>query len=171
MRFPSKETVERLRREFPIGTRVKLVKMDDVQAPPIGTHGTVIGVDDAGSIMVAWDNGSGLSVAYGEDVCRKIREGGAVMPNEFLEDLYFGRISPWDSRETITPEMQEVQKRIQDAVQKLEERLSEDNILLLESILSDYGDYEGLADCRAFKDGFRLGVKCAMDTFRPLRRS
>lgn len=74
MRFPSKEIIERLRREFPVGTRVELVKMDDIQAPPIGTLGTVRGVDDIGSIMVAWDNGSGLSVAYGEDSCRKIRE-------------------------------------------------------------------------------------------------
>lgn len=74
MPFPPKEIVERLRREYPIGTRVQLVKMDDVQAPPIGTLGTVQGVDDIGSILVAWDTGSGLSVAYGEDVCRKISE-------------------------------------------------------------------------------------------------
>lgn len=76
MRFPNKAIVERLRREFPTGTRVELVKMDDPQAPPIGTQGTVRGVDDAGSIMVAWDNGSGLSVAYGEDVCRVIQQEG-----------------------------------------------------------------------------------------------
>ncbi|WP_298031072.1 DUF4314 domain-containing protein [uncultured Dysosmobacter sp.] len=74
MRFPSRETVERLRREFPAGTRVELVKMDDVQAPPIGTRGTCRGVDDVGSILVAWDNGCGLSVAYGEDVCRKVAD-------------------------------------------------------------------------------------------------
>ena len=74
MRFPSREIIERLRREFPAGTRVELVKMDDVQAPPIGTLGTVKGVDDIGSIMVAWDTGSGLSVAYGEDVCRKVTD-------------------------------------------------------------------------------------------------
>ncbi|MGI5965432.1 MAG: DUF6809 family protein [Anaerotruncus rubiinfantis] len=83
----------------------------------------------------------------------------------FLKDLYFGKISPWDSRKSITPEMREVQKRIDDAVRQLEERLSEEDIRLLESLLSEYGDYEGLADCRAFKDGFRLGFKCAMDTF------
>ncbi len=71
MRFPSKEIIERLRREFPAGTRVELVRMDDVQAPPIGTLGTVRGVDDIGSIMVAWDNGSGLNVVYGEDLVRK----------------------------------------------------------------------------------------------------
>lgn len=71
MRFPSKETVERIREEYPVGTHVELVQMDDPQAPPVGTKGTVRGVDDIGSIMVAWDNGSGLSVAYGEDICRR----------------------------------------------------------------------------------------------------
>ena len=68
----SRETVEHLRREYPIGCRVQLVRMDDVQAPPIGTEGTVRGVDDIGSIMVSWDTGSSLSVAYGEDLCRRI---------------------------------------------------------------------------------------------------
>lgn len=73
MRFPDKDIVEGLRREYPAGTRVELVRMDDFQAPPIGTKGTVRGVDDTGSIMVSWDNGCGLSVVYGEDICRKIK--------------------------------------------------------------------------------------------------
>ena len=72
MFFPRREMVEALRREYPAGTRVELVKMDDLQAPPAGTIGTVIGVDDIGSIMVNWDNGSGLNVVYGEDVVRKV---------------------------------------------------------------------------------------------------
>ena len=72
MRFPSKETVERIRKEYPVGTRVELVQMDDTQAPPVGTKGTVRGVDDIGSIMVDWDNGCGLSVAWGADHCRRI---------------------------------------------------------------------------------------------------
>lgn len=73
MRFPSKEVVERIRKEFPSGTRVELLQMDDPQAPPIGTQGTVMGVDDIGSIMVAWDNGSGLSVAFGKDLGQKVK--------------------------------------------------------------------------------------------------
>lgn len=72
MKFPSREIVERVRREFPAGCRVELVKMDDIQAPPIGTRGTVIGVDDTGSVMVRWDNGSGLHVVYGEDRCKRV---------------------------------------------------------------------------------------------------
>ena len=70
MMFPKKEIIERIRKEYPKGTRVRLIKMDDMQAPPIGTKGTVRGVDDTGSILVSWDNGSGLNVVYGEDKCR-----------------------------------------------------------------------------------------------------
>ncbi len=69
--FPSRETVERIRKQYPVGCRVELLRMDDVQAPPIGTKGTVTGVDDTASIMVNWDNGSGLNVVYGEDSCRR----------------------------------------------------------------------------------------------------
>lgn len=72
MRFPSRETVERVRKEYPRGTRVELLRMDDVQAPPIGTQGTVLGVDDTGSLLMRWDNGSGLNVVYGEDLVRKV---------------------------------------------------------------------------------------------------
>ena len=72
MMFPSKEIVEKLKKEYPKGTKVQLVAMDDFQAPPIGTKGTVIGVDDTGSIMVAWDNGSSLNVVYDVDKCIKI---------------------------------------------------------------------------------------------------
>lgn len=68
----SHEIVERLRRQYPAGCRVELLEMNDTQAPPVGTLGTVIGVDDIGSIMVRWDNGCGLSVAYGEDRCRRV---------------------------------------------------------------------------------------------------
>ena len=60
MKFTSKQIVK------------ELVKMDDIQGQPVGIKGTVIGVDDIGSIMVAWDNGSSLHIVYGEDMCKKI---------------------------------------------------------------------------------------------------
>ena len=72
--FPSREIVERIKKQYPVGCRVELVRMDDVQAPPIGTKGIVYGVDDSGSILVNWDNGSGLNVVYGVDSCRKLGE-------------------------------------------------------------------------------------------------
>jgi len=70
--FPSRETVERIKKQYPAGCRVELVRMNDVQAPPIGTKGTVVGVDDTGSVMVRWDNGSSLNVVFDEDFCRNI---------------------------------------------------------------------------------------------------
>ena len=74
MRMISKETLQALRERYPAGTRVELVQMDDAQAPAVGTKGTVRDVDDMGSIMVAWDNGCGLNVVYGVDICRKVVE-------------------------------------------------------------------------------------------------
>lgn len=57
---------------YPTGTRVKLVEMNDIQAPPIGTLGTVMYVDDIGTIHIKWDNGSTLGAAYPEDRGTKI---------------------------------------------------------------------------------------------------
>ena len=74
MKMPSRALVESMRRKYPEGARVELDFMDDPQAPPRGTRGTVLGVDDIGSIMVAWDNGSGLHVVYGEDSCHLVEE-------------------------------------------------------------------------------------------------
>ena len=51
MLFANRAQVEHLRLRYPIGTRVELVEMDDAQAPPIGTQGTVTGVDDTGSLI------------------------------------------------------------------------------------------------------------------------
>ena len=90
MKFPNRETVERVRREYPAGTRVELVKMDDVQAPPIGTRGTVTGVDDTASLIVKWDNGSGLNVVYGEDIVKKL---------DTVTTICYGEKEIWDSRE------------------------------------------------------------------------
>lgn len=63
-----------LRSQYTPGTRVELLQMEDIQAPPVGTKGTVIGIDDTGSLMMRWDNGSGLNVLYGIDCCRIITE-------------------------------------------------------------------------------------------------
>ena len=72
MLSPSKAILEYLRREYPAGCRVELLEMHDMQAPPVGTHGTVVGVDDIGSVMVRWDNGSSLSLLYNEDRFRRV---------------------------------------------------------------------------------------------------
>lgn len=71
MRPLNDELLAALRNKYLQGSRVELLKMDDPQAPPIGTHGTVLGVDDTGSILVSWDSGSSLNVLFGVDRIRK----------------------------------------------------------------------------------------------------
>ena len=65
--FPTKETIKRLRQEYPPGTRIVLESMNDPHAPPPGTKGTVVYVDDMGQIGMKWDNGSSLSLMPGLD--------------------------------------------------------------------------------------------------------
>lgn len=72
--FATRKQVNALRKQFPEGTRVELLHMEDAQAPPIGTRGTVRSVDDIGTIFVSWDNGSKLGVAYGDDEIAKVEE-------------------------------------------------------------------------------------------------
>jgi len=61
------ERVKELRKAYPAGAEVRLKKMNDTQAPPIGTIGTVYHVDDAGTVHIHWDNGSSLGVVPGID--------------------------------------------------------------------------------------------------------
>lgn len=86
----SKAIVEELRQQFPKGTRVVLDDMEDMQAPPVGTRGTVVGVDDTGSLLVHWDNGSSLNVLYMVDAVHKLKTVKTICYNE--EEM-------WDSRE------------------------------------------------------------------------
>ena len=72
MRFPSKEIVESIRKQYPKGTRVRLVRMQDTYSKlEVGDEGSVISVDDIGTIHVSWDKGGSLGVAFGEDLCEK----------------------------------------------------------------------------------------------------
>ena len=66
-KIPTREQVELIRRQYPVGTRIILNHMDDSQAPPPGTKGTVAYVDDIGQIGVKWDTGSSLSLIPGVD--------------------------------------------------------------------------------------------------------
>lgn len=64
----NKEVTKEIMDQFPVGTKVKLIYMDDIQAPPYGTEGHIVGIDDAGTLKVKWSNGCGLGVVYGVDI-------------------------------------------------------------------------------------------------------
>ena len=62
-----------LEKEYPKGTRVKLKKMVGKQAVPVGTEGTVMGIDDMGDLLMKWDNGSRLKLFFLVDEFEKIK--------------------------------------------------------------------------------------------------
>ncbi|MEA4934161.1 MAG: DUF4314 domain-containing protein [Lawsonibacter sp.] len=71
--IPNRETIDRLRKEYPAGCRIQLISMDDpyTNLHP-GLEGTVSLIDDIGTIFVNWDNGSYLGVVYGIDRIKKV---------------------------------------------------------------------------------------------------
>ena len=82
MKFPNREQIERLRKRYPIGTMVELISMEDAQSPPSGTLGRIHGVDDAGSILIRWDNGSSLSLIPAVDKFYLLKHRPEDIPSE-----------------------------------------------------------------------------------------
>ena len=70
--FPRPYVIKSLKERYPAGCTVELIQMNDEYAPPVGTRGKVICVDDIGTIHVDWDSGSSLGIVYGEDLCHRI---------------------------------------------------------------------------------------------------
>ena len=62
-----REEVEKIKKLFPVGTKIRLIHMDDSQAVPSGILGTVDYIDDDGQIHMNWDNGRTLALIYGVD--------------------------------------------------------------------------------------------------------
>ena len=59
---------EHARRSYPPGTRIRLLEMSEDPNPvPVGSCGTVLAVDDAGQLLMQWDNGRSLSLLPGVD--------------------------------------------------------------------------------------------------------
>ena len=94
--FPDRNMVDRLRKQYPAGCRVKLLSMDDPQAPPIGTEGTVKGVDDAGHLMVSWDSGGSLNLIFGVDGFAKVKTVSDTVKEQILAVRATGRTNMFD---------------------------------------------------------------------------
>lgn len=67
------KTAAMYKEEYPPGTRIMLLRMgDDPQPVEDNTRGTVIAVDDIGTLHCSFDNGRALGVVPGEDSFRKL---------------------------------------------------------------------------------------------------
>ena len=95
--FADSKTVARLRKEYPAGTRVRLLEMNDVQAPPVGTEATVRGVDDGGHILVSWDSGGSLNLIPGVDKFEKAPTLTDKVRDQILVVRATGRTNMFDT--------------------------------------------------------------------------
>ena len=66
--LPTRAQVERIRQQYPVGTKVRMIRMEEDRNPiQPGTVGTVAYVDDAGSVHMKWENGRTLAFILGID--------------------------------------------------------------------------------------------------------
>ena len=65
--------IKRIKEQYPKGTEIELINMEDSQAVPSGTHGIVDFVDDMGTIQMTWNNGSSLGLIIGEDQFKVVK--------------------------------------------------------------------------------------------------
>jgi hypothetical protein len=69
------EMLKNLKTYYTPGTRIMLIRMDDPYTNlRRGDKGTVMNVDDIGTIRVQWECGSSIGVVFGKDECKKIEE-------------------------------------------------------------------------------------------------
>lgn len=85
----------RIKAEYPEGTRILLIQMgdDDPRPIPPNTRGTVDFVDDMRTVHCTFDNGRRLGLAYGADSYRKLteqelaEENNAICVEESTDEL------------------------------------------------------------------------------------
>ncbi|MCR4431589.1 MAG: DUF4314 domain-containing protein [Tepidanaerobacteraceae bacterium] len=66
--------IQRIKDQYPPGTRIELVSMSGEADMPRGLQGTVDCVDDIGQLQMTWDNGRSLALVPGEDSFRVITQ-------------------------------------------------------------------------------------------------
>ncbi|WP_317854460.1 DUF4314 domain-containing protein [Chakrabartyella piscis] len=84
--FPTEKEIKKIKAMYPIGTRIKLISMDDQYSPiEAGTEGEIVGIDDCGTFLMKWDNGRTLGLIPFEDkfeVLPTLDEPNEVQKNE-----------------------------------------------------------------------------------------
>lgn len=68
-----RDFIKRMKKEYPEGCRIVLERMGEDPRPiPPGTEGTVLHVDDIGTVHCLFDNGRQLGLVPEEDEFRRI---------------------------------------------------------------------------------------------------
>ena len=80
-----------------------------------------------------------------------------------IQDLYYGRISPYEMSISATPEYQKLKALADRNEDLLRESLSDEQKELLDKLIETVTDISSISERDMFINGFRLGMKLMMD--------
>ena len=85
---------------------------------------------------------------------------------KIIEDLYYGRISPYEMSISATPEYQKLKSIADRNEDLLRKSLSDEQKLLLDKLIESVTDISSISERDMFIAGFRLGVKLMNDIMK-----
>ena len=85
---------------------------------------------------------------------------------KIIEDLYYGRISPYEMSISATPEYQKLKALVDRNEDLLRESLSDEQKELLEKLIESVTDIFSISERDMFIAGFRLGMKLMIDVMK-----
>ena len=96
-------------------------------------------------------------------VCSK---KGQVKQMNTIQDLYYGRISPYEMSISTAPEYQKLKTLADKNEDLLRETLSDEQKELLVKLIETVTDISSISERDMFIAGFRLGVKLMIDVMK-----
>ena len=83
-----------------------------------------------------------------------------------IQDLYYGRISPYEMSISTAPEYQKLKALADRNEDLLRESLSDEQKELLEKLAESITDISSISERDMFIAGFRLGMKLMIDVMK-----
>ena len=93
-------------------------------------------------------------------------EKGQVKQMNTIQDLYYGRISPYEMSISTTPEYQKLKALADKNEDLLREALSDEQKKLLDKLTECITDISSISERDMFITGFRLGMKLMIDLMK-----
>ena len=85
---------------------------------------------------------------------------------KIIEDLYYGRIAPYEMNISATTEYQKLKALADRNEDLLRQTLSDEQKELLEKLIETVTDISSISERDMFINGFRLGMKLMMDVMK-----
>ena len=83
-----------------------------------------------------------------------------------IQDLYYGRISPYEMSISTAPEYQKLKALADKNEDLLRETLSDEQKELLDKLIESVTDISSISERDMFIAGFRLGMKLMIDVMK-----